>query len=854
MNEELSYNPETDEQRSWQLIQKLAREILVSKKEQLTDWRQLDEGGRQARQLRKIVEIASGAKKAIEEHPEQAEQIKKQIVSQLKLERTSEGDERIRQFQARFIQEVFDLPKTSAKPEVGRFVETLKKAASTEGEVNCFDLLSSPTVDLSLKKVWLESQILPRLNFLARRDLVDAQKPPPIELKAPNNLPPKDEEEMRPSIDETEKQEGEPHGFFTAEPFYGGYWKEKTFENWNPASLTFTRLAKQRAEIKNVEVNLDSRRVLQGKIGLGRTSLPLPYNFAYLPKTIKLAGGQVNMSEDEDGNGFLENLSDSSITFSLNLAKRVAEITQNPPPAGQEISTGRLSQETEKFLADLQNDSSLSLLDKARGLKQYVRRLLEYPGEGDSKYNQIYYQNPSEFFRKIEQHKKADCDVANTFYIALLSRLGITARLAVGHYIKIKDNQGRAVFSSGTGHAWAEVWDNGWHRLDATPSGDPNMDQEETDELSDEDFEGDFGEIEAEVLSDEELEGLIEEVKKLREERDIQKLPSQEQTALHFAQEAGCSPEEAKRILAELAAARELKDSRGRRILDLLSAEFGKIIRQNFREVPGYRAPVRISEGDELENPVEAWIDIKAGETDPTGFKKFAKKIERFQVYGGFDCILVADKSGSMVETDSQTGKPKWQEQQRFLFLAAEGLHRFALLARQNQIRMLNKIDVRTSLITFRAGGAKPVLALSENWGPKEQLVLWRALQENIGGGTPDHLGLAAARQLIEEDTAQSKIKENVNVVEAVGLTNAAKEVEATYYPNGKCLETVSEAPEWAAQRIIANVQRLYPQKVKGPKARNVEKKRLRLIIVTADGGSDNKAAVQQELVNLRSE
>lgn len=52
-------------------------------------------------------------------------------------------------------------------------------------------------------------------------------------------------------------------------------------------------------------------------------------------------------------------------------------------------------------------------------------------------------------------------------------------------------------------------------------------------------------------------------------------------------------------------------------------------------------------------------------------------------------------------------------------------------------------------------------------------------------------------------------------VIEAAGLTESARQTEATYYPNGKCLKSVGEAPKWVAERIISAVQKLYPRKFK---------------------------------------
>jgi len=826
-------------------------------------WRQMDEKGREARQLRKISEILTAAKLLLERYPDRKEEISSRLLETLNLQDIASRP-RTEQFLAYLTAEILHLEKPKVKEEVENLIAGLKRAKSTEGELNALELLSSPRIGFGLKREWLEAQFLPRLLFLLRRDLEEAAKiPPPAPEKPPEiaegeilprpELPSPDRDFLRPSIEETDKREGEPIGYFTVVPFYGGYWKEKTFEEWDGQNLCFRASSRKLAEVKieKEEVDEKTQRVMAGIVrGRVRTSLPLPYNFAFNPETLRFPEGtKIKILKDEDGNYLLEAGGEGTIPFTVSLAKRKERVKPPAiPPQPLSIETGRLSEETERLIFQLEQER-ISPLEKARRLKQYVKKILKYPAVGDSSFNAVYYQEPTKFFQKVEQFKKADCDVANAFFIALLSRLKISARMAAGHYIKVKDHQGRAVFSSSTKHAWTEVWDNGWHILDATPAGAPEMDEEETDERQkDENFEGDFGEIEAEVISEEELKKIIEEIKKNQEEKMGEESP-EEIRALNFSQEADCSPEEAKQILEELKRARELKDSGGRKILDLLSQEFMKIIKENLKEVPSYRAPVRLPEADELEEPVEAFLDIKLGEREPSGFKKIERKSKKIQEYGGFDLILVCDKSGSMREVDPQSGEPKWKEQQRFVYLIAEALHRFSRYCKIYKIELINQIDVRMALITFQGGGYEVVLHLSENWGPREQYILWKKLQENIGHGTPDHLGIKASQRIILEDiekaegkrkkelkkrlrlvivtadggsdnsnAVQSALKDlrgNGVIVEGVGLTSAARKIEATYYPYGKCLESVRDAPEWVAQRIIEQVKKLYPQKIK---------------------------------------
>ena len=876
MPEKIERGPEIEKEKKPGFKDLIEQETILQIKEFLKtsedlvsfeDWRKLDEQGKEARQTRKIAELLTATKSILEKNPERKEEISQNLLEFLNLKKDIASRSRIDQFQALLITEILGLKKPRIRKEVEKMVERLKKLKSTEGELNALELLSSSKIDFSLKKDWVEAHFLPRMSFLAKRDLKEAREIPPPSAEPPKGeppqvpeFPPEDQDFVKPSIDETEKKEGEPTGYFVVQPFFGGYWKKKVFEEWDNKNLCFRAGLRKLKEPEKTETDEKTKRAMQGIVkGKAKTPLPCAYNFAFNPETLKFPKNkEIKILEDEDGNYVLESEKEGIISFSISLGKREKIIKKKEIPASLEIETGKLSEETEKFLSELKKEK-ISSIEKARKLKQYVKNLLEYPGKGDSSYNAIYYQEPEKFFQKIEQFKKADCDVANTFFIALLSRLEIPARLVTGHYIKIKDHQGRAVFSSGSCHAWTEVWDpstssgqaSGWQRLDATPKGAPELDEKEMDEKEeDKDFEGDFGEIEAEILSDEELKQMIEEIKKIQEEEKERKKSPEEIRALNFSQEAECSPEEAKKVLSQIEKARQLKDSKGRNILDLLSKEFLKIVKENLKEIPSYRAPVRLPEADELEEPVEAYIDIKSGEAEPSGFKKYEKKIEKIQEYGGFDLILVCDKSGSMAESDPSTGEEKWREQQKFAYLVLEALHKFSHYCRTHQIKLLSPIDVRTALIIFRAGGHKVVLPLSDKWGPKEQYQVWQQLQENVGGGTPDHLGLKAAERMILEDIEKQKtragrkelkkrlrlviatadggsdnksavrsalkdLRENDIVVEGAGLTEAAKEIEATYYPFGKCLKSTREAPEWAANRVIKQVEKLYPKKIK---------------------------------------
>ena len=169
-------------------------------------------------------------------------------------------------------------------------------------------------------------------------------------------------------------------------------------------------------------------------------------------------------------------------------------------------------------------------------------------------------------------------------------------------------------------------------------------------------------------------------------------------------EDAGCTPEEAREILKQIEGARELRDKRGRRIRDRIVAEFQKIVKDNMVERLRYKAPVRLPDADELVDPVEAALDIEAGEAEPGGFAKHEQKIEREQIYGGFDAIFVVDKSGSMGEIDPKSGSPKWKEQQKFVFVFMDSLYATAQEFKRERIKLVSPIDIRSRPRQFPGG------------------------------------------------------------------------------------------------------------------------------------------------------
>ena len=860
--EKISTEPsqESQEINAEEILRDARRELILNSLasregiEGLEAWRNVDREGKSAGRTRKFFDTLTAYDAAVRKNPAAKEVLTGGIKKSF-----SGGKEamptREEELTSLFLAKKLGEEQPQARGEVKRIFDSLSGVLSSEGKFDVADLLTSSKVSLKVKASWFDSQLLSGLKFLERRDVADvrrkAEAPPPEEIlkkkqESPaQNVPPPTRDSFKPSMEEMERsKEGEPGAYFTIAPFYGGYYKEGDYDVWNQKTLSWKKHNNVLKELEKVPVDEKTKRVIAGTVHSGkRTSLPVPYGFRPDGGSLKTQGKDtVEILEDGHGGYVLQTKGEGLTSLSIELGRGIL------PQAQEEkitqllrMEAGKLSSETETKIEELKKLKAQPF-EKACLLKTYVKKTLRYSNE--SAMNAVYQAgNPEGYFQRIEEHKKADCDVANTYFAALLSRLEIPTHMVTGHYVKVKDRQGNAAISSGTGHAWVEVWDGrSWEKLDATPPGDPNMDDEEMDENKEDSvLEGDFSEQEAEEISKEELEKMIVEAKAELDKKECKK---EEVGALKFAEDAGCTPEEAREILRQIGEVRELRDRRGRRIRDRIVSELQKIIKENQVERLRYKAPVRLPDADELVDPVEASIDIDAGEIEPGGFAKHEQKIEPEQIYGGFDMIFVVDKSGSMGETDSKSGSPKWKEQQKFVFVFMDALYFAAQEFKRERVKLTSPIDLRSGLLSFQAGSAAIELPLGSAWGPKEQYQVWKALQKNVGGGTPDNLGLNAAQKVIQEDMAQNpqekkrlrlvivsadggsdneratiQAKEALKsigaVVKAAGIGSGAKKVESTYYPDGKNLNGFEDLPDFAAEEIIVEVKKLYPRKVK---------------------------------------
>ncbi len=730
-----------------------------------------------------------------------------------------------------------DIEATPFGKRVKNKLKNIQSQAFDESSViNIFEVFRNPEVPFDQKLGYYKSYVESRLEWLMAQD--SAQN----DLSEEAPIPSPDADELTPSMDEMEKSpEGPSEYFYEVSPFYGGYYRGHIYEMWDARSLKWKKSGKHLQAARQEELREGTKRAMHGSFTSGKTqAVDMPYGFGIDISSLKVPEGvSAKVFRDQDGIWYLqansENEKEVQVTFQIGALK--SAVQRHGEAVSDEPVHSALPDEVLQKISDAKN-SSLSSVSKAKVLCRFVRAHLEY--SNDSSYNDLYRSIPSQYFTTLWKNKKADCDVANTFAAEVLRQAGIKVRMVAGHYVKSPSKNGTAQLHGGTGHAWLEVFDEKrkiWERMDATPKGDPNMDEEEQ-EKDLEDHEGDYGDKDAEIMTDEELEELM---RKLKDAEEASVSPE-----VRFAQEAGCTPAEAKEVFEKLKALRALKDEQGRNVLQQSKNVWKDVEKKNRKERNYDRGPLRMSEGDELEYPVEAHIDLISGVSNPTGFSRQETRVESEGVFGGFEVYIAADLSGSMDEIDPSTNKKKSESQRDSVFLFIDSMMSHALEVKKHQKSYKSPLSVKVCLTVY-GQETEVVLPLTSNWGPKEQLQIYRALDQVVSGGTPDHNALAMIREQMklskaEEEKTRAAIKKSSwqmhrfvavfadggsdnpaavraeieamrnegTVVYGFGVTESGRAMEAVYHPDATTVPDTAKLPEIGMKTLVETIKKWY--------------------------------------------
>lgn len=593
--------------------------------------------------------------------------------------------------------------------------------------------------------------------------------------------------EYRPTppqdLDENKEKIQESDIMVSVTPFYGGYYREQVVY-YDPTKKQIVKDAGEKelwlvSDIPDTVTTLKTKRTYKGILISGKeTIVKLPYNALPLNATLNPPNALQFMRDDlgiislDKKNGQASDIKEFSFDFVL------TETDSNrldllPTQRDYSPIGGTLDSDSQTLIDDLSTNTWMSDVQKAREVALYVRKKLRYPKDKaeiaqiDSVYLSV---EPEELWAKIAEVGVAHCYWANILRDELCKRLGIASRIVTGPYVSTKDPKFDFAIVEAKGldkHAWGEVWDSDeviWtHKgMDATPAKEKDNSQDQNEQTQP--LDGDFGDVQLDQaepeLSKEEIEELYNQLLEKNETTESPPTPD-ELAAQQFEKEKGVKLRDWTQLEAwvnkvnntEIPAEQSIKPSNGpstlykewRNLFDLLYKR---------REIPRevYKGPVRQSEGEFLDDPVTAYIDVRSHDDDPLGYQRERIKHKEKVEVSAFDDDFILDISGSM------SGLPG-EEQRKMVMSSEYNIKNLndRLNNSQNRAHMTTPLNIRSRVAVF--GDWTKVAQESTDTITEKGLI---ALNEAIKTKKQSSKGLAESlkqyKESLDKTTAQ-KIK-----------------------------------------------------------------------------------------------
>lgn len=637
-----------------------------------------------------------------------------------------------------------------------------------------------------------------------------------------------DEDKIVPTMDEMQKGKEEiTEGEYIVHPAYGGYYRGLVCEQWDPAALEWRALERTLSSVSEAATVAETRRAMRGFLQAEKPqAVDLPYQFAIDPSSLPQG---LTTFQDQYGVWYLRNDAEESQVCEWSIAKMTSHTPNTSPPSESQRGMATLPDELQSLVQESRS-ANMPPIERARAIVASVRRGLTY--SNNEQLSQLYRSDPVQFFAQIWEHKEADCDVANTLASEVLHQADLRVRMVGGHSISSQTKEGSAVLHGGTRHAWLEVWDPQalhWVRLDATPAGDPNVDEEQQEEDLEPRPEGDYGEQDAELLSDDDLEKLrqeIEDAEKRREQRE-------EDPITRYAKEANCSLDEAKKVLEKIQTLRQRHGS----VLEECRRVWHEAVKKNLTVQQVYSGPVPPDIGDDIDDDSIIAIPIAQRSHDPLPLAftvpQQQEKVERS--FGGYELYIGADRSQSMNDVDPASGRRKKDAQRDAVFLFIDSVMQ-NVLEMKRAGKLKHAMPVRICVATFGKEN-EIILPLTEQWGPPEQVKLYRVLDDCADKGTPDHLALQMLQKEMEKSPSWEdpkmhravlmfadggsdkaglvreeleRIRSKGIVAGGFGMTEAGRAMEAVYAPDGRTIERIEQLPDIGVRYVVNLLKEWY--------------------------------------------
>lgn len=574
--------------------------------------------------------------------------------------------------------------------------------------------------------------------------------------------------EYRPSqrkdiAEEAEEKEALKESQITVrvEPFYGGYYREQVCRYDPNQKKIVNDLGMQMrwhpGDPPEDEAVWKTKRMYRGTLKKnGDTIVKLPYHALPLVNTLQPAG-QLTFMRDEYGTIVVAPKSgapqptQAEFSFEFVLHEQESNaLTDVPVSSERTPAGGNLDAEMQQFLDSLASQPGMSDVQKARDIVRFLHKKLRYPNDEAevSQIDGLYLNSGYDLWITIAKTGVAHCYWANILRDEMCKRLGIASRIPMGPYVGNKDPRFAFAIVEAPGvdkHAWGEVWDPVLQRwthkgMDATPPKKQETEKEEPQEPS-EPLEGDFGgtmEFQPE-LTEEEVEQRYEELSaaslSLPEEAAPNEPTMQDQIANQFEEEKGVSLQKWRNfetwvqevnntVVPAESSIRGKQSTLYQEWRDLFDLLYKK------REVPveAYKGPVRQSEGEFLEDPVTAYIDVRARDEDPLGYhRRFVKQKEQIDVTE-VDDDFILDTSGSMA------GVPE-EELQKMVLSSSYNMMKLNERLQHSQVKSQMRTPLRVRSAQFAFGSeAKELTHVAEPMSEKVLLKLQEGLRARGGG------------------------------------------------------------------------------------------------------------------------
>jgi hypothetical protein len=207
--------------------------------------------------------------------------------------------------------------------------------------------------------------------------------------------------------------------------------------------------------------------------------IPIPYGFFPNPEHSKaMIGDQeipFTIKANKDGSFYIVfDTAFHSVKGQLSVGMSKGELDTGMSTLATEhpLDTDKLPTDVQAFLTSLIDSPQMTNEQMASAVKDFAKDYFTYslnPGFSD------YYkqsQNSGEYFNRLFEAKRGDCDVVNSSVVMMLRHLGIPSRMAFGF-----KNDGFTLnkdfykLSSLEMHGWAEAYIDGqWTAVDGTPA------------------------------------------------------------------------------------------------------------------------------------------------------------------------------------------------------------------------------------------------------------------------------------------------------------------------------------------------------------------------------------------------